>query len=367
MWRQFHSGAGAALALALATGLLALAGESGETSLLPEVPPGITSPTAGGSPGGEGCDRYASPFGSDEGPHRGGINRPYRSVPQLLRSLRAGQTGCLEPGVYRHAGIARLNRPGTVLRGLGPDPVRIRGPIWFMPDATGAQLLSVSLTSLSREYPEPLKVQADRVRVAGNEITGSSNTICVLIGSQRTTHGVTIEGNLIHHCGRHGKFDHLIYVQNAVGTKIRWNLLTHNPGGWAVHLYPNADSSLVEHNVIDGNRGGVIFAGEEGDASDRNVVRDNAITYSSPRRNIESSWSGGRAGARNLAYANCLFSQGADGPAGIGELEGFAAEGNLTLNASPYVDRWVGDYRFLSDSPCRTLVGDVAEAVVASR
>ncbi|HWM54364.1 MAG TPA: right-handed parallel beta-helix repeat-containing protein [Solirubrobacterales bacterium] len=263
--------------------------------------------------------------------------------------------------------MAQIFRRGTVLRSLEPDTVQILSPIWFMPSATGAQLLGVSLTSRNREYPEPLKVQADRARVAGNSITGSLNTICILIGSQRETHGVTIEGNRISHCGRHGKFDHLIYVQNAVGTTIRWNLLTDNPGGWAVHLYPDADDTLIEHNVIDENRGGVIFAGTDGETSDRNVVRDNAITYSGPRWNIESSWSDEPAGRDNLAYSNCLFSRGADEPAGINEAEGFTAEGNLVLSESPYVDRHGGDYSFLSESPCRMLVGDVAQATVASR
>lgn len=362
MSRRFHSGAVAVLALVLSLGLLELAEQPRELS--PPAPP--FQPALGNPEETEDCDRFASPSGSDYGRGRGGLRHPYRSVPRLLRSLRGGQTGCLAPGIYWHGGLARLNRPGTTLRGIGPEPAKIRGPIWIMPDATGAQLLGVSLTSHNREYPEPLKVQADRARVAGNYITGSFNTICVLIGSQRTTHGVTIEGNRISHCGRHGKLDHLIYVQDTVGTRIRWNVLTDNPGGWAVHLYPNANDTLIEHNVIDGNRGGVIFAGDDEEASDRNIVRDNAITYSGPRWNIESSWGDGPTGKGNLAYANCLFSRAAGGPAGIGEADGFTAGDNLVLSESPYVNRESGDYAFPSESPCRLLVGDVAQATVAA-
>jgi hypothetical protein len=363
MSRRFHSGAVAVLALALSLGLLELAEQPRELS-----PPTPTFQPAVGNPEEIGdCDRFASPSGFDYARGRGGLRHPYRSVPRLLRSLRDDQTGCLEPGTYWHRGLARLNRRGTTLRGIGPGPAQIRGPIWIMPDATGAQLLGVALTSHNREYPEPLKVQADRARVMGNYITGSFNTICVLIGSQRTTHGVTIEGNRISRCGRHGKLDHLIYVQNSVGATIRWNVLTDNPGGWAVHLYPNADDTLIEHNVIDRNRGGVIFAGDDEDASDRNVVRDNAITYSGPRWNVESSWGDGPTGRGNLAYANCVFSRTAGGPAGIGEADGFAAEGNLVLSESPYVDRDGGDYAFRPESPCGVLVGDVAQATVAVR
>jgi hypothetical protein len=363
MSRRFHSGAVAALALALGIGLLELAEQPTELAPpVPSLPPATDDPEEIGD-----CDRFASPSGIDQGPKRGTLQLPYRSVPRLLRSLHGGQTGCLEPGVYRHDDVAQVTRRGTVLRGIGPGATRILNPIWLMPNATGAQLVGISLTSRNREYPEPLKVQADRARVAGNQITGSLNTICVLIGSQRETHGVTIEGNHISNCGRHGKFDHLIYVQNAVGTTIRWNLLTDNPGGWAVHLYPDADDTLIEHNVIDGNKGGVIFAGHDGDTSDRNVVRDNAITYSGPRWNIEGSWSDEPAGRGNLAYSNCLFSRSAGSPAGIGEATGFTTGDNLVLSESPYVDRGNGAYAFRPESLCRLLVGDVAQATVASR
>lgn len=363
MSRRFHSGALAALVLALISGMFELSKQPGRIS--PPTPDVLAA--AGGPEEIVDCDRFASPSGSDGGPGRGGPRRPFRSVPRLLRSLRGGQTGCLEAGAYRHRDVARMTRPGTVLRGIGPGSARILSPIWLMPGATDAQLLGISLTSRNREYPEPLKVQADRARIAGNHITGSFNTICVLIGSQRTAHGVTVEGNRISHCGRHGKLDHLIYVQNAVGTKVRWNLLTDNPGGWAVHLYPNADRTLVEHNVIDDNRGGVIFAGDDDDTSDGNVVRDNAITFSAPRWNVEGSWSEEHTGTGNLAYSNCLISRAAGRPAGIGEATGFTAGDNLVLSASPYVNRSLGDYAFAPTSPCLLLVGEVAQAAAAGR
>ena len=92
-----------------------------------------------------------------------------------------------------------------------------------------------------------------------------------------------VELNRIHGCGRTGKLAHLIYVTHSQGAVIRNNLLVGNGGGWAVHLYPDADGTLVEGNVIDSNEGGVIFAGDGGgDTSDRNVVRENVITNSAP-------------------------------------------------------------------------------------
>jgi nitrous oxidase accessory protein NosD len=216
------------------------------------------------------------------------------------------------------------------------------------------------LTSHDPTYDIPLKVRGDDVRVSGNVITAARSTICVLVGSVRAARRTVIEGNRIQRCGRSGKLDHLIYIQNAKGAVVRRNVLTGNPGGWAVHLYPKADGTLIEHNVIDGNQGGVIFAGDGPDTSDDNTVRYNAITYSSPRWNVEASWGDGPVGTGNSAHHNCLFSTGPGAPAGIGALEGFTSSSNTVLARSPYVDRGRGDYRFPRGSRCRPLVGQVA-------
>jgi hypothetical protein len=83
-------------------------------------------------------------------------------------------------------------------------------------------------------------------------------------------------------------------------------------------------------------------------------VRNNAITFSSPRSNLEGSWSDGPAGKGNLAELNCLFSVGPDSPAGVAEQTGFAARDNVVLGRSPYVR---GRYAFPRHSRCARLVG----------
>ena len=132
-------------------------------------------------------------------------------------------------------------------------------------------------------------------------------------------------------------------------------MLTDNPGGWGVHLYTDADNTLIENNIIDNNRGGVIFAGEGGEHSDNNVVRNNAITNNGPRWNIEGSWSGGPFGTGNTAYNNCVYSTGPDAPAGIAERDGFSTGSNTVLKSDPYVNGKAGDYRFKAGSPCAAL------------
>jgi nitrous oxidase accessory protein NosD len=254
-----------------------------------------------------------------------------------------------------------MRRPGTTLRPLGNARVTIDGALWVQPGARGARITGLRLTSHDRVYSIPLKIQADDVSLVGNDITAARNISCVLIGSDRTVSHTLVERNRIRRCGRTGKLSHLLYVTHSRGAVIRDNLLIGNRGGWAVHLYPDADGTVIEGNVIDANQGGVIFAGEGGETSDGNVVRGNVITNSSPRWNIESSWSGGPEGEGNLAQRNCLYSAGPGTPSGIGYVNGFEQSDNVVANGPVYVDRRAGDYRLRPGSNCAAVItGDAA-------
>jgi nitrous oxidase accessory protein NosD len=232
----------------------------------------------------------------------------------------------------------------------------VDGAIWVQPRAHGASVSKLRLTASDPVYEIPLKVLADDVRVTRNWITGSASTICVLVGSHRVARRTRIERNRISRCGSTGKFDHLIYLEQTRQAIVRNNVLTSNAGGWAVHMYPDADGTVVERNTIDGNQGGVIFAGDgAGATSDGNVVRFNVITFSNPRWNIEGSWSGGPVGRGNRAHDNCLFTEGPSAPGGIGELDGFTADRNVAVAASPYIGRPLGDYRLAPSSGCPVL------------
>ena len=219
-------------------------------------------PVAEGASRTAGCDRFVSPRGSDRGRHRGTQSRPFRSLRRLANSLRRGQMGCLYPGSYRHGTPVRLRRPRTALRGLAGGAVRVDGAIWVQGPARGASVSKLRLTASDSVYDIPLKVLADDVRVTRNLIYGSDSSICVLVGSHRLAHRTRIERNRISRCGTRDKFDHLIYLQQTRHAIVRNNLLTYNAGGWAVHMYPDADETVVERNTMDGNQGGVIFAGD---------------------------------------------------------------------------------------------------------
>jgi hypothetical protein len=115
--------------------------------------------------------------------------------------------------------------------------------------------------------------------------------------------------------------------------------------------------------VIDSNEGGVIFAGDGGgDTSDGNVVRENVITHSDPRWNIEGSWSGGPEGDGNVAEGNCLFSDGPGAPSGIGFVNGFEQSGNVVAQGRVYVNRRSGNYRLRRGSNCGAALADVGGA-----
>ena len=221
--------------------------------------------------------------------------------------------------------------------------MRVEGTIWITGRARGSRLSGIRLTTRDERFQIPLKVQADGARITRNFITASASSPCVLVGSDRVARGVRIERNRIAHCGKEGKFDHLIYVSRTRGVVIRRNLLTDNPGGWAVHLYPDADGSLIERNTIDGNLGGVIFAGDgDGLTSDSNLVRNNTITGSGARWNIESSWSGGPEGAPSLAQRNCLHSDGAGAPSGLGPHSGLQVVATTVAPAAECMRRGFG-------------------------
>lgn len=343
--------------------LAACSGDSPSSRAPAEVAAARGGPEATRAALSASCDRYASPNGTRRG--TGGRARPFNSVKRLVRSLRPGQAGCLMPGYYRHRGVVKLKRARTTIRSFGRPRATIDGAVWVVRGAHGARIAGLRLTSHDPEFAIPLKIQADEVKLVGNNITAARSISCVLVGSSRTASGLLIEDNRIHHCGRRGKHDHLIYMAHSRGAVIRHNLLVHNRGGWAVHLYPDADGTLVEGNVIDSNEGGVIFAGSGGGAtSDGNLVRANVITNSSPRWNIESSWSGGPAGQANSAIRNCLFTTGPGAPSGLGYADGFAQSDNTVANAPVYVDQKAGDYRLRRGSNCAPLVGDAGGIAV---
>jgi Right handed beta helix region len=318
-----------------------------------------------------GCTKVAAPGGSDRA--EGTEDDPFRSLEELVEGLDAGEVGCLRTGTYDGDGEGEsdsvyFDTPGAELRSYPGELATITAFMEVRPDAVGAHLHHLRFDASRHDNEVGIKLQADRARFTDNELTKGGNGICLLAGSYNPAAGVIIERNRIYDCGpASSKYMHQIYLQSTRGAVVRWNILTGNAGGWGVHLYSDADDSLIAHNIIDGNHGGVIFAGDgDDDTSDRNVVRYNAITYSQQRWNIEGSWSGGPGGTGNRAQSNCVYSNGESAPSGIDEEDGFAASANLVSSGSPYLARGRGDYRLDPTSRCARLVGDVVGVIAGT-
>jgi hypothetical protein len=313
------------------------------------------------------CTKVAAPTGSDSA--AGTEAAPFKTVQKLTRSLASGQTGCLRAGTYGGADIF-LDKADTGLQSYPGERATLTSFLEVTSTAPRSRVSGLKIDTTGSSNSVGTKLQADDVVFSDNEVTKGGQGICILAGTYNPAQRIVIERNVIYNCGAavkpdgsKNKFDHQIYLSGTRNAIVRWNVLRDNAGGWGVHMYPNADGTLVEHNIIDGNQGGVIFAGEGGGASESNTVRNNVITGSNPRWNVEASWSGGAAGTGNTATNNCLYSNGPGQPSGIATQNGFSASSNTVLSSLPYADRNAGDLRFKSDSACANLVGDVLGAI----
>jgi parallel beta-helix repeat protein len=293
------------------------------------------------------CDHFASP-------HPG-------AVAALLRRLLPGQRGCLHRGVYRgDVTIHRGGRRGRPIRLTGAPGERatIAGIIWVTDGANDVEISSLTLDGTNRrEAPSP-QVNGDRVVLRGNDITNRHSGICVILGGAFPRYGVAVEPvvtrNRIHDCGRlpRTNHDHGIYAEGTRGARITGNFIYGN-ADYGIQLYPDADRSYIARNVIEGNGGGVIVAGESGGeyprsyASDRNVIERNVISGSQAQADLETSW-GGLRGQGNVARRNCL----APAPGGETSVEGgLALQGNVKAKPD-YVSLARGNLRQRSGSQC---------------
>ena len=138
-------------------------------------------------------------------------------------------------------------------------------------------------------------------------------------------------------------------MQYARNTVIKNNYIYDNADR-GIQLYPDADNTLIEHNVIDGNGEGIIFSGGGSNASDNNIVQDNIVTNSRVRSNIEYFYEDGAPiGTGNLVEHNCVYGGARENIEGNGIA--FTAQDNVTVDPL-FVDRDAKDFRLREDSPC---------------
>jgi parallel beta-helix repeat protein len=312
------------------------------------------------------CSRYASTNGSDAATGR--KTHPYRTLDKLVSILSPGETGCLLPGVFvedvtiRRGGVR--NHRITVRSAPGPRAT-VRGRFYIADSANYVTVENLKLDGRNEAFLPSPTVNGDYSVWRNLDVTnyhaGTGDVgggICFHLGSTSygTAYGTVIENDRIHDCGISDNHNHGIYANTARDTIIRNNYFYDN-GDRAIQLYPNADNTLIEHNVIDGNGEGIIFSGDEGYASENNTVRWNIISNSRDRWNVESYYPDGNPiGSGNVVTDNCVWPSNQDrfynSRGGIQSPgTGFTALSNRVADPR-YVDRLAKNFRLKRTSPC---------------
>ena len=303
--------------------------------------------TRGSQPRARGAAASACTSTVAPSPHR-------RVVQRLLDSLEPGQTGCLAAGVYRED--LKVSRSGIVLRSASAQRARIVGRLWVTRRARGDLFSGLILDGRnSSGLPSPT-VNGTSISFVNDEVTNENTNICFVLGSAYgRARDTLIEGDRIHNCGRlpSHNTEHGIYVSHATGTRIIANLIYGNADR-GIQLYPDAQGSVIERNVIDGNGEGVIFSGEGGQASSNNLVQYNAITNARIRSDIESWYpQGNPAGVGNVVRDNCVWG-GRGAPVDV-SAAGFTAIANVVADPM-YASPAGGDFQISAASRCASLL-----------
>jgi parallel beta-helix repeat protein len=313
-----------------------------------------------------GCDRYASPAGSDAA--SGIATAPIRTAQRLVDSLKPGQTGCLASGTFvEDVSIRSGGRPGAAITLQSETGARatLRGRLYVADSANDVVIRNLFLDGRNA-HDLPISVSGDRVSFIDNEVTNYNTTICFDIGSvigYGAAHNVLLDGNRIHNCGvlPAQNHHHGIYIENSINGVFRNNVIYDNADKGIV-VFPDSDGNLIENNVIDGNATGLLFGGSllqdawHATYPKDNVVRRNVIT-SSTRYNVEAYWEWQPpSDSNNLVADNCVWGAGfgrqIQDPSQASRWgAGYVAAGNREHDPR-YVNRPAKDFRLRPGSPC---------------
>jgi hypothetical protein len=313
---------------------------------------GVIAP-AGAAPTTVNCNKIVSPSGVDGGP--GTVSAPWKTVTYAVEHLNSGETGCLRNGTYAFREIV-FRAPSVTLSSYPGERATMQGTVKVEIGADNVTVSNLNLNGKGGASNIGPFVFADNATFENDDVTNEHTDICFMIGSISPSAGpatnTLIANNRIHDCGMtpSRNQDHGIYVGKSDGLIVRQNWIYDNTDR-GVQLYPDAQDSQVYENVITENGEGVIVS----DASSGNVIRDNVITNSKIRWNIEAS---NLYGSGNVVKENCVWA----GPSGDsyyqqnGGIQPANERGpNLTtventVTAPQFASASTGD--FSTDSPC---------------
>jgi Right handed beta helix region len=308
-------------------------------------PGGASVPRRAAAPVPAGCARFASPNGNDGAP--GSFRSPVRTAQHLADTLRAGQTGCLEAGIY--AGYLRITHGGhsgapIVIRSLPGAAVTLRGRVWVRSGSDHVTIAGVHIEGAAcgrADCPNvpTVAINGASTTLSHDDITNHHSSICVAVGSDvwGVAHGTVIAADVIHDCGRlpATNLEHGIYIADSVGAVVSSNYIYDNADR-GVQIYPHADRTIVERNVIDGNGEGILIGGTGSDPSFGSLIEHNLITNSRRGANVESWFPDGPPPSRaNRVLANCLYGGQVSPTLGGVVLSGGGVSASHNLIADP--------------------------------
>lgn len=336
------------------------------TRIAAAIAPAAAAVALGLAPGAAAattCTKFASTSGSDSA--AGTVDAPYRTAQHLADSLAPGDTGCLRGGTYvedlkvDHAG--RSGAPLTITSYPG-ERAKIVGRVWVTKNGDFVAMSNLDLNGTTAQGTNQDNLPSPTVNGAsdtftGLDVTNDHHTICFAIGGPAGAASKTvIDGNRIHTCGvmPAANHDHGIYVVTSSDAQITNNLIYDNADR-GVQLYPAAERTHIAGNVIDGNGQGILFSGDNGTASNDNVIEDNIITNSIVRSNVESYYpTNNPIGHGNIVRDNCIGGGVRDnGDGATGDGTGYTLENNNVIAHSPkFTDRAAKDFSLAPGSPC---------------
>jgi parallel beta-helix repeat protein len=320
-----RSGAAGTVLLAAGAAAIALAQGCGGGGVTSSVKAPESAPAAAG---GARCTVLARASGD---------------VAPLVRRARPGTIICLRAGTTFREDVT-IRRAGTsaapiVLTSSPGTPARLLGRLVIGQSASNIIVRRLVLDGRNeRGLPSPT-VSGTRITFLRNDITNHRTGICMAVGSTSgfgTASDVTVRANLIHDCGERPptNLEHGIYVESSRHMRIIGNLIYDNADR-GIQLYPDAQDTVIERNVIDRNGVGVLFSGDEGVASRGNLVRHNIITNSRSRHDVEAFWPPGNPiGQDNVVSGNCI---GGGRLGAVGTQLGFSA-GDNRIGVVKYLD-----------------------------
>jgi hypothetical protein len=339
------------------------AGSATATSLPTPVVGPATTPTS--------CSRYAAPSGSNSNP--GTAADPYATVQYLVEHLSPGQTGCLFGGSY--VGNLTMSAGSVTVASVPGERARLLGYVWIRSSANDVILRDLDIDGHD-VGPPTVQVNGDRVTLRNLEITNwnkpgrAYNAMCVLAGpnfeasAANTAIDLTVAESWIHNCGDDAH-EHAIYLESTRDAHVVDSHLYDNPG-YGVHMYPDAQGSLIEYTLIDGNssacKANLTFSGEAAGgeygrphASSNNVVQYSLITYSLCRYNVESYYPrGALTPTGNVVRHSCVWNAPWGNFGYLRTEDGAVAytqRDNLDVNPL-YTDRANKDFTLRPGSPC---------------